>query len=81
MSISRTSKMNGVATQLHKKPMDCGYGGKVRAEPTVQRLVPEFKVDIVNHLIDEMLETDPTLETAIAVKKVQEYYGLREKES
>ena len=81
MSIGRISKLNGVATQLHKKPMNNAYGGKVRAEPTAQRLVPEFKVDIVNYLINEMLETDPTLETAIAVKKVQEYYGLREKES
>lgn len=77
MSISKASKLNGVATQLHKKPMDCGYGGKVRAEQTAQRLIPEFKVDIVNHLIDEMLETDPTLETALAVKKVLEYFGLR----
>ena len=77
MSISKASKMNGLANQLHKKPMNCGYGSKVRAEPTAQRLVPEFKVDVVNHLVNEMLETDPTLETALAVKLVLEYFGLR----
>lgn len=77
-----TSKQNGLSTQISKKPYDCVYEKKgIRNAPREQVLVDKFKVDIVNHLVNEMLETDPTLETAIAVKKVQEYYGLREKES
>lgn len=77
-----TSKQNGLSTQISKKPYDCVYEKKgIRNAPREQVLVDKFKVDIVNHLVNEMLSTDQTLETALAVKKVQEYYGLREKES
>lgn len=69
MSISKASKLNGVATQLHQKPMDCGYGGKTY-KPFAQRLAGEIKVDEWNERITEVLRELPNNKEYLLLRKV-----------
>lgn len=77
-----TSKQNSLSMQISKKPYDCVYEKKgIRNAPREQVLVDKFKVDIVNHLVNEMLSTDQTLETALAVSRVFTYLEIRKESS
>lgn len=68
MSIGRISKLNGVATQLHQKPKDCGYGGKTY-KPFEQRLAGEIKVDEWNERITEVLREIPNNTEYLLLRK------------
>lgn len=69
MGISKASKLNGVATQLHQKPRDCGYGGKTY-KPFVQRLEGAIKVDEWNERITEVLRELPNNKEYLLLRKV-----------
>lgn len=75
MSISRISKLNGVATQLHQKPADCGYGRK--KIPFEQRLEEADKVDEWNERITEVTRELPNNQEYRLLRKVFIECGLR----
>lgn len=76
MSISKASKMNGVAAQLHQKPADCGYGSK--KIPFEQRLEEADKTDEWNERITEVLKEIPDNKEYLLLRKVFTECGLRE---
>lgn len=76
MSISRISKLNGVANQLNKKPMNCGYGSK--KTPFEQRLAGAIKVDEWNERITEVTRELPNNQEYRLLRKVFIECGLRE---
>lgn len=54
--------MNGIANQLHKKPIDCGYGSKVREVGNGLRFDTLLKEEISNN--EQLM---------VSAKKVQEW--------
>ena len=76
MSISKASKMNGVAAQLHKKPADCGDGRK--RIPFEQRLSEAEKVDEWNERITEVTRVLPNNQEYRLLRKAFIECGLRE---
>lgn len=77
MSISKASKLNGVATQLHQKPRDCGYGGKAYKKPFEQCLVDEIKINQYNEEITEVLKEIPDHQGYLLLRKVFVDLGIR----
>lgn len=77
MSISKASKMNGLANQLHKKPMNCGYGSKKITVPFEQFLSGSTKVYEWNDQITEVLREIPNHEGYLLVRKAFLECGLR----
>lgn len=77
MSISRASKLNSVATQLHKKPMDCGYGGKTYKQSFEQSLVDAEKIEKYNDEITEVLREIPNHEAYSLLRNVFIDLGIR----
>ena len=76
MSISRISKMNGVASQLHQKPADCGYGRKKISFE--QCLAEADKVAEWNERITEVTRELPNNQEYRLLRKVFIECGLRE---
>lgn len=77
MSTNRISKLNGVATQLHKKPMDSGYGGKTYKKPFEQCLVDAVKINKYNEEITEVLREIPNHEAYLLLRNVFIDLGIR----
>lgn len=77
MSISKASKMNGVATQLHQKPADCGYGGKVVTRSELTDYENVQKVAYWNEQITEVLKEIPSNKEYQLLRKVFIDIGIR----
>lgn len=78
MSISKASKMNGIANQLHnKKPADCGYGSKKINVPFEQCLEESARVYEWNERITEVLREIPDHEGYLLVRKAFIECGIR----
>lgn len=89
MSISKASKMNGIANQLHnKKPADCGYGSKNHSvgvfgngqefrKAMQEALEKGNKKKEWNERITEVLKEIPDHEGYLLVRKAFIECGLR----
>lgn len=76
MSTNRISKQNGVATQLHQKPNDCGYGGKTY-KPFEKLLEEVGKANEWNERITEVLRELPNNKEYLLLRKAFIECGLR----
>lgn len=77
-----TNKQNGLSTQISKKPYDCMYDKKKTIKsPSEKELVDKYKIDVLNQLTDEVLETVPDSESWLLLSKALEYLGKRRKSS
>lgn len=77
LSISRISKLNGVATQLHNKPSDCGYGGKVITKIELTDYEKVQKEAYWNDQITEVLREIPDHQGYLLLRKAFIDMGIR----